>query len=652
MPQSSTDCRFKFTNFIVSCSVGNICLARSSNGELYRAVVKGIADEKVIIRCVDHGHCEVKCKQDILAIPKEYLKQPPAVVEIWPARRFDRAERRDILRKFVGKNFAVKVSSIGARDVARFYENGSEIQFGADIKHETNVFEVVKEPQGISLSYVERVDKIWVQKTSQIPNLEFVMDKISSLGTMLSPTKTVGRKVGDFVVGRYQEDQEMYRAQIIELGAKEATIHFVDFGNKQTSNTEDLYELPESVNMTLYPAFAYFIDLKIGATLEDTKLNQKTVESLLQKENLTISRKVNQEIEFKESDEVLNLKSYLDLMLARSMKSCKVDASSKVDAGPVVECLRDADKLEDMPLKSKRTPEAEKKKPQRKMSVNLEGTLDQDPEDDIIILSPRLRSSSRGSKKVQEVTSHSWKLGDEVLAFWTSLSSWKEGIIHELDPSAALVVAKDNNLRPAYINLSLLKPVSMPLEALNKFEFDVGNFLQGKKTEEEAIPVINVKAKTFNNNDIQMEKGLKAQVTMTPSLIFSSGPEEFCQFARSGAGSRFLQSLVAPHNTRLCHVMLDLLLSSDSNLRMMTNAKSSYVFQKLLMHLHIFPPHQQETLLAEIESHFSWLSCDQFGYLIALTAIRDLGPEQRSRSVEHILQKLSIKIKQNSIDSF
>mgnify|MGYP001402736292 CR=1 FL=1 len=613
--------------------MGKVCLARNSSGELYRAFVNGIADEKVIIRCVDYGHCEVKSRDDIFAIPKEYLKQPPAVIEIWPARRFEKSERRELLRKFVGKNFAVRVSQFGSRRLARFYENTVEIQFGVDLKFETNVLAVKNEPLKINLSYVEKVEKVWVQETSTSSSLEFVMEKISSLETRkcLSPTKGVGRKVGDFVVARYQEDQEMYRAQIIDIRTKEVTIHFVDFGNKQTSYIEDIFELPESVNLTLYPAFAYFVDLKIGGSFDDSQENRKTLESLMNKENLSILRNRNKEIEVRTNDQAIDLKSCTELLLERSrFSSCKVASSLKDDSGPMVECLREADNLEDMPLKLPAEPD--KKKPQRKMSINLEGTLDQDPGDDIIILSPRLRTSTKGSNKnVQEMTRHRWRLGDKVLAFLISVNSWKEGVIHELDLSTALVVAKDNNLRPEYINLSLIKPVSMPQEALNRFEMDVGNLIKSDEKQQAPIPVINVKAKTINNNDIELEKGTKAQVTMTPSMVFTSTSDEFCQFARSGAGSRFLQSLVAPHNTKLCQRMLDLLLSSDSNLRMMTNAKSSFIIRKLLMHLDIFPPAQQERFLAEIETLFSWLACDKFGYHIALIAVNDLGPVQRTR---------------------
>ena len=613
---------------------------------MYRVSVKGIADDKVIIRCVDYGHCEVKSRENILAIPTEYLKYPPAVVEIWPARRFEKAERRDLLRKFVGKDFAVKISQFGSKRLARFYENGVEIQFGVDLKNETNVLEVTTEPQNISLSYIERVDKIWFQKSDSQSSLQFVMEKISSLETRkcLSPTKGVGRKVGDYVVARYQEDQEMYRAQIIDIGTSEVTIHFVDFGNKQTSCIEDLYELPESVNITLYPALAFFVDLKIDESFDDSPDNHKTLESFLSKGSLSILRNRKNEIEVKSNDQVINLKTCVNLTLERSKaSSCKEASYSKDESGPImVECLRDADNLEDMPLELTSEPE-KKKKPQRKMSINLEGTLDQDPVNDIIILSPRLRTSSRGSRKnTEEISSHKWKLGDKVLAFWTGANCWREGVIHELDSSTAFVVAEDNNMRPEYINLSLIKPVSMPLEALNKFEIDVGNFLQTKKIDEKEsapIPVINVKEKTINNNDIQPEKGVKAQITMTPGMVFTSAPDEFCQFARSGAGSRFLQSLVAPHNTKLCHTMLDLLLSSDSNLRMMTNAKSCFIFQKLLLHLDLFPLAQQERFLAEIETLFSWLACDQFGYRIALTAVNDLGPEHRNRFVSVLENK-------------
>ena len=48
-------------------------------------------------------------------------------------------------------------------------------------------------------------------------------------------------------------------------------------------------------------------------------------------------------------------------------------------------------------------------------------------------------------------------------------------MVHEFDSRSALVVCDDQEVRPTYIDKSLVKPASMPVEALNMFETDVGS---------------------------------------------------------------------------------------------------------------------------------------------------------------------------------
>jgi len=185
-------------------------------------------------------------------------------------------------------------------------------------------------------------------------------------------------------------------------------------------------------------------------------------------------------------------------------------------------------------------------------------------------------------------------------------------------------------VRPAFIDLSLIKPSNMPLEALNKFEFDVEHLLGVSSTKPKIVKKPSPgKMKDSSHADIINE--IHTTATMTPSMIFSADPEDFCKFARSGNGSRFLQSLVSQSNSKLCHNMLSLLLSSSDSVRMMTNAKACFLFQKLLMHLYLFPPDQQEQFLDTIDQNFSWLSTNEFGYHIATTALTHLGLEHGRR---------------------
>ena len=99
----------------------------SSTGEVYRAAIRSVAEGKVIIRALDSGHCEVKSQGDIFELPTKYMEEPSAVIELWPARSYERSERKEILKKFSGKNISVKVSLLRGKEVATFFQNGIEI---------------------------------------------------------------------------------------------------------------------------------------------------------------------------------------------------------------------------------------------------------------------------------------------------------------------------------------------------------------------------------------------------------------------------------------------------------------------------------------------------------------------------------------------
>merc|ERR1719508_50510 len=104
-------------------------------------------------------------------------------------------------------------------------------------------------------------------------------------------------------------------------------------------------------------------------------------------------------------------------------------------------------------------------------------------------------------------------------------------------------------------------------------------------------------------------------LTLTPSLLLMATDEDLCTFARSGAGSRYLQSLVSPENKKLCEKMVSSILSSNP-LRMMTNPVSCYLVKKLLGYLYILPKSQQSDLLTPIMSNFTRLSLSEYGYLV------------------------------------
>merc|ERR1719154_39021 len=226
--------------------------------------------------------------------------------------------------------------------------------------------------------------------------------------------------------------------------------------------------------------------------------------------------------------------------------------------------------------------------------------------------------------------SDQWSVGDKVVAFWSMDRKWRVGVIHELYRREVLVVCtEEQGVKPAMVDLSHVKHVGMPLDALNLMENSIGALEGGNRMEktqpysfieEEQVNVTSVTNSTMN------------VMTMTPSLLLTAADEDLCTFARSGAGSRYLQSLVSPGNKKLCEKMVSSILSTDP-FRMMTNPVSCFLVQKLIGFLYILPKHQQSALLDPIKSNFSRLSVNAYGYHVVQTAITHLGPEQREQFI-------------------
>ena len=104
---------------------------------------------------------------------------------------------------------------------------------------------------------------------------------------------------------------------------------------------------------------------------------------------------------------------------------------------------------------------------------------------------------------------------------------------------------------------------------------------------------------------------------LTPCMLLTAGDEEFCIIARTGVGSRYLQTLVTPDNRKLCEKMISSIFFTDP-LRMMTHQASCFLVQKLISFLQILPKFQQSNLQSVIMDDYSRLSLSMHIYHIVL----------------------------------
>jgi len=115
---------------------------------------------------------------------------------------------------------------------------------------------------------------------------------------------------------------------------------------------------------------------------------------------------------------------------------------------------------------------------------------------------------------------------------------------------------------------------------------------------------------------------------LTPSILLVADKEDLCLIARSGVGSRYLQTLVSLENRKLCEKMVSSIMSTNP-LRMMTNPASCFLVEKLVKFIHILSKSQHTALLAFIKSNFSKLSLSAYGYHVVLAVVKHLGDEYK-----------------------
>jgi len=134
------------------------------------------------------------------------------------------------------------------------------------------------------------------------------------------------------------------------------------------------------------------------------------------------------------------------------------------------------------------------------------------------------------------------------------------------------------------------------------------------------------------NEDERVKVDMQA---LTPSILLVAGNEDICLIARSGVGSRYLQTLVSPENKKLCEKMVSSIMATNP-LRMMTNPASCFLVEKLVNFSHILPKEEQDALAAFVDENFSKLSLDAYAYHVVLAIVTHFRDEYK----QHLILKL------------
>ena len=417
-------------------------------------------------------------------------------------------------------------------------------------------------------------------------------------------------------------------------GENSFIVSFIDYGPSERKTREEMFFVPEII-ARLPPAV---LEIQLEGSF---RASQEEVERLVlgRRLSLVVRREGSGEevAHFYENGTKLDFVGRVEQKLsplAGSMTSPKV-----------AEVLREASVIPDLQLSSEdlelqRRKRVEERTGARRRSP-LRPTLEAMEVLDLRVTRPKLISrpgaaaaNPRAGSVCRprlltkpppaESKSSSWSVGDKVLAFWCGDNSWRRGVIHELDATSALVVFSEENLRPTYTDLSLIKPDSLPLGVLSQLEQEVSNI----------------------SRDLRLQLHTRGEgegmvsASMTESQVLDCSVEDFATFARTGAGSRLLQSFVSPHNRKVCQAMVDKILSCEAGpLKMMTNARACFLLQKIFDHLFVLEETQRSQLTDLVLNNFSSLSLDRFGYQVVLAAVRKVG---RDSDLTKILENKSL----------
>ena len=316
-----------------SVEEGMLAIAMTEDdGTLGRVKVeRDIAGGRVLVRFIDYGNVEEKSGDELYSVP-DGLDQTPAaafVVKVATNKPNDDSEVRALYDILEGGKLTVEMvngagtallvdgkqvhpEEGGERDgnSGRFLDHErAERQVGAEIAVEMGVGPKTNErgemgthntkragnlrslpDRGtVMITHVESANNVWVVAQDQQAELDLVMEELATLRPTLGPVTDV--KVENTVGAVFSEDGELYRGKVID---NSSTVLFIDFGNTEVKQAEEMLKLPEHLHEDKIAAFAMYLQVANG----DEAGAREKLEELMDLEEVFVERSQDGEAMF------------------------------------------------------------------------------------------------------------------------------------------------------------------------------------------------------------------------------------------------------------------------------------------------------------------------------------------------------------------
>ncbi|XP_032520783.2 maternal protein tudor-like isoform X1 [Danaus plexippus] len=232
--------------------IGTVCLGRMSGDRIIcRAIVMNLSGSQCKLFFVDFGDTEMVSYYDIFDIPEEFVK-PNVFAMRFCLSGVKKLEKSPHLVESFKQLVNGKVLTL--RVVAP--EGPPLIQYGELYLDNKNVLDLLManmkdklqfkwmemltlgSKQSVLVSYVDSCIKFYIQLSDKIDELGAVMKAVKAHCENSSPPGEL--PVGAVCCARFPDDNNWYRALVRESKGNKVVVAYVDYGNEQEVDVEDL----------------------------------------------------------------------------------------------------------------------------------------------------------------------------------------------------------------------------------------------------------------------------------------------------------------------------------------------------------------------------------------------------------------------------
>jgi len=224
---------------------GDRCLA-VWDGLWYRAVIMDVINDDIKVHFVDYGNTEMVSLSDIRSGDPLHYKVPPLALKC----KLD-LKKANIERILEKSEYRLSVRFKG------FFRNQFVIKLEKE-KKEKREKKGNRGEKNVSLTHFESVRRLWYVPEEDLEQVGQLMEQLAELKEGLVIAKEV--KEDTLYAVRFSEDGEIYRARVLEKSEDGIEVQYIDYGNHEVVDEDDVYDLPDE--MTESGGYAKLLVLK------------------------------------------------------------------------------------------------------------------------------------------------------------------------------------------------------------------------------------------------------------------------------------------------------------------------------------------------------------------------------------------------------